>query len=281
MNCRASEAPAVQSCLLKGRVPVHARAYHDRHAQHSRTSTRYRDYRGTTAHFRGSCAKRTRDCACPRCGRGRAPQQRRRPAAFGRMGDASRTGAHAQWAAARAATPARYRAPDRRRARGTAQTPCDPVVQRSSGRGHRRAAHAHARQRGLFPAAGATGRRLGHDGRDPAELRGDSNSARLALDLVTLQALETRDVLQCELVPQQIHDDPIISVAIHHDGVAKPSDQLESEALIDADRLSIVSVDFYFDAVKAPKEEAVFTNETRSLGAKAFAPMLALTNAYK
>src|SRR5262245_894629 len=88
-------------------------------------------------------------------------------------------------------------------------------------------------------------------------------------------------MLQCELVPQQIHDDPIISVAIHHDGITKPSDQLESQALIEADRPLIVAVDFHFDAVKASKEEAVFANETRRLGAEALAPMLALANSDK
>src|SRR5215471_8911496 len=88
-------------------------------------------------------------------------------------------------------------------------------------------------------------------------------------------------MLQRELVTQQIHDHLIISLAIHHDDFAKPADQLEAEALIDADRPAIVSIDFHFDAVKVPKKEAVFANETRRLGAVAMAPMLALTNSDK
>src|SRR5262249_35815836 len=99
--------------------------------------------------------------------------------------------------------------------------------------------------------------------------------------LTTLEALEARHMLQRELVPQQVHDDPIIPLAIHHDRVAKPSGQLETEALIDAHRPPIVSIHLHFNAVKASKEEAVFANETSGLGAKAFTPMLALTNSDK
>src|SRR3954453_4470470 len=88
-------------------------------------------------------------------------------------------------------------------------------------------------------------------------------------------------MLQRELMPKQIHDDLIISLAVHHDDIAEPADQLEAEPLIDADRLSIVSVDFHFDAVEAAKKEAVFADETGRLGAVALAPMLALTNSDK
>ena len=99
--------------------------------------------------------------------------------------------------------------------------------------------------------------------------------------LSTFEALETSHVLQRKLMPQQVHDHLIVSLAIHHDDIAKPADQLEAEALIDADRPSVVSVDFHFDAVKVPKKEAVFANETCRLGAVALAPMIALTNSNK
>src|SRR5262245_65379244 len=115
------------------------------------------------------------------------------------MGDTGRTGAHAQRTAARAATPARYRAPDRSRARGTAQAPCDPVVQRRSSRRHRCAAAAHAGHRGIFPAAGATGRRLGMMeeitrlsaalAERMRELRADPTDPRLAPLVAQYQAL--------------------------------------------------------------------------------------------
>jgi len=66
-------------------------------------------------------------------------------------------------------------------------------------------------------------------------------------------------------VTQQIHDDLIMSLAVHHDDIAKPANQLEAKPLIDADRPSIVSVDFHFDAVKAPEEEAVFALENDAM----------------
>jgi hypothetical protein len=70
----------------------------------------------------------------------------------------------------------------------------------------------------------------------------------------------------------------IISLAVHHDPPTKPTDELESETLVDMDRPSIVAVDLDFDAVEVSKEETTFAYEARRLRAETLAPLVALTD---
>ena len=85
-------------------------------------------------------------------------------------------------------------------------------------------------------------------------------------------------MFQIELISQQIHYDLIIPVTVQHDDAANSPSQLESKALVDAERPPIVAVDFHFYAVKILKKEAILAEETGCLGAEAFAPKITLAD---
>jgi hypothetical protein len=89
---------------------------------------------------------------------------------------------------------------------------------------------------------------------------------------------EPNGMLQRELICQQIHDYLIMPPTIYQDLPTKPTDVLESEALVYPDCPSIVAIHLSLDAVEIAKDEAIFANETRCLRAEAFAPLVPLAD---